>query len=1214
MALGSGYQYLMDSVAVGDGDRQRPRSLADYYAETGTPPGIFLGAGLAALDGGRGVKIGSEVCEQHLFNLLGMCADPITGEPLGRPPIHAHLSLAKRMAERIGALGPSAGTADRAEQRAQIEAEERAKVGTFRSPVAGFDLTFSPSKSISTAWALADADTKAAIYACHRRAIEVVLTYAEREVFHSRSGRNGVVQEDIEGVVATAFTHWDSRAGDPQLHDHVVVANRARSVSDGEWRTLDSRGLFKSVVMLGELHQGILADLLTKELGWGWDGRSRRHSDELRWEVTGVSEALMAEFSQRAAAIEERKEVLIPEFVDSHGRQPTTVEIIKLRQRATLETRPVKEHRPLAVMASGWRQRAETYVGNDLDSWAAGLSERNDLPLLRAGDLADEILTDAASVTIHKVSERRATFSRANVLAEVHRQFQGVRFASPDDRIAVAERTADLATGQSLLISAPELHFTPERLLRTDGTSRFRAKGHEIYTTAVLLEAEARLIDAGRQLDGPAVAMGTVATITAAMLPRRNHYLSIDQAVAVEQIATSGRCLDVLVGPAGTGKSTTMAGLRAVWEAENGAGSVLGLAPSAAAAEVLAEQLGIDTENTAKWLHEHRQEAERLAKIAEQRAALRSPATARRRTALHAQMVKAEDQVATWRLHAGQLVIVDEASLAGTFALDELMASAGQAGAKVLLVGDHAQLTAIDAGGMFAALVRDRGGQAAELTDVRRFENPWEKIASVELRGGSADAIDAYESHERVIGGRRDEMLDTLFGAWKHDIAEGKTSLMIAVDLGTVHELNSRAQADRIAAGSVTGDGVAVAGGAKARVGDEVVTRQNNRRVTTGKRWVRNGDQWTVTASHNDGSMTLHRVGGTGEVLLPAVYVRDHVELAYAATAHRAQGRTVDTAHAMVSPTSTREVLYVSATRGKEANCLYVDTHYDPDPQTSHGEVVEPMTARQVLVAVLHNEGAEVAAHDMIRRQHQEAEGMERLSAEYMTLATEAQAERWDALLGRSGLTNGDLEQVRSSDARGPLFAGLRDAEARGLDVEAAVPQLVAGKSLGDAADIASVLHSRIDRWTKAAGGRRRHSEVLIAGLVPRAQGVTDPDMVQALAERDQAMEARALSLAEEAIAAHHSWVRPLGIPPNDSVRRERWTREVATIAAYRDRWNIEGQRPLGTVPNQKNLEETAQYQQALTAVQRATAIAAPADNVLIEPGIEIGLEPEISL
>ena len=456
-------------------------------------------------------------------------------------------------------------------------------------------------------------------------------------------------------------------------------------------------------------------------------------------------------------------------------------------------------------MTEGWCERAEHYVGRDLDSWVAGLSDRNDLPLLRAGDLADEILADAASVTIRKVSERRATFSRANVLAEVHRQFHGVRFASPDDRIAVAERTADLATGQSLLISAPELHFTPERLRRADGTSRFRAKGHEIYTTAVLLEAEARLLEAGRETDGPSVATGTVAAVTSAALPGQNHPLSIDQALAVEQIATSGRRLDVLVGPAGTGKSTAMAGLRAAWEAEHGADSVLGLAPSAAAAEVLAEQLGIDTENTAKWLHEHRQAAERLAKIADLRAALRSPATSRRRSALHAQLVRAEEEVARWKLRAGQLVIVDEASLVGTFALDELVTAARDARAKVVLVGDPAQLSAIDAGGMFAALVRDRGGLAAELTDVRRFVNPWEKTASVELRAGSPDAIDAYASHGRVVGGSRDEMLDALYGAWKQDTEEGKTSLMIAGDLGTVGELNARAQADRMAAGSVSG-------------------------------------------------------------------------------------------------------------------------------------------------------------------------------------------------------------------------------------------------------------------------------------------------------------------------------------------------------------------------------------------------------------------------
>jgi conjugative relaxase-like TrwC/TraI family protein len=764
MSLGSGFKYLMDSIAVGDGAGERSNGLNRYYAESGTPPGVFLGAGLAGLDNGNGVEKGSPVTEEHLFHMLGMCADPVTGEPLARQPNKSHPSQAKRVAKRVEAIPASASDAERSEQRAKIEAEERSRAHQLRTPVAGFDLTFSPSKSVSTVWAAADQGTKTVIYECHRRAIDYVLAYAEREVFHARSGTNGVVQERVEGVVAASFTHWDSRAGDPQLHDHVVVMNRARSISDGKWRTLDSRGLFKSTVALSEIHQGVLSDILTEALGWGWDGRERRHSDAPKWEVTGVSDALMAEFSHRSAAIEECKDRLVAQFVAARGREPTSTEVLGLRRQATLQTRPDKEHRSLSEMTEGWRERATSFVGDDQTSWVASLRDRNDLPLLRCSDLADEILADAAGVAVSKVAERRATFSRANVLAEVHRQLHGVRFASPDDRIEVAERTADVAVARSLLISAPQLHHTPGRFRRADGTSQFRARGHEVYTTRALLDAEARLFGAGRRLTGPTVTVGTVAAVTEANLPGKGYILSTDQAVAVEQIATSGRSLDVLVGPAGTGKSTTMAGLRAAWEAEHGPGSVMGLAPSAAAAEVLAGELGIDTENTAKWLTEHRQQAARLARIAALRFELTSlPASSLGLSVVRERLLNCEAEVARWQLRAGHLVIVDEASLAGTFALDELVAAAGEAGAKVLLVGDHGQLTAVEAGGMFRSLVHDRADMAPELSDVRRFRNDWEKAASVELRVGSGDAIDAYQAHDRITDGDRDQMLDALY-------------------------------------------------------------------------------------------------------------------------------------------------------------------------------------------------------------------------------------------------------------------------------------------------------------------------------------------------------------------------------------------------------------------------------------------------------------------
>ena len=218
--------------------------------------------------------------------MLGACSDPVSGEPVGSRP-----------------RAPAGG-----------------------APVAGFDLTFSISKSISVMWALGDDETRNVIEKCHRQAIEFVISYAEREVFCSRSGTNGIVSEDITGVIAASFTHFTSRADDCQLHDHLVVWNRARSVSDGKWRTLDSRAIFKATTTLSELHQGVLSDLLTAELGVGWEARGRRHSTKPRYEITGVPESLMAEFSQRSEQIAARGDELNSSFVDAHGRRPTVVE------------------------------------------------------------------------------------------------------------------------------------------------------------------------------------------------------------------------------------------------------------------------------------------------------------------------------------------------------------------------------------------------------------------------------------------------------------------------------------------------------------------------------------------------------------------------------------------------------------------------------------------------------------------------------------------------------------------------------------------------------------------------------------------------------------------------------------------------------------------------------------------------------------------------
>ncbi|HUZ39962.1 MAG TPA: MobF family relaxase [Acidimicrobiales bacterium] len=1145
LSIGAGYKYLLKSIAAGDGPEGADRSdLVRYYSETGTPPGVFLGAGLPGLDDGRGVAIGQSVSAQNLQRMLQDCADPITGEVLGRAP------------------GAKA--------------------------VGGFDLTFSPAKSVSVTWALADKETREIIYRCHQTAIAEVLSYAEREVFHTRSGQQGCVEEDIVGVIAASFTHFDSRDGDPQLHDHVVVLNRAQATSDGVWRTLDSRQLFASTVMLSEMHQGVLSDLLTGELGWDWEAHTRRSSTAPKWEVAGVSTRLMDEFSQRTTAIISAKDRLIAQFEDDHGRPPTDVEVLKLRQTATLATRRAKKGLSLGDLTEQWAARATPYLDDEPLSWVHELGGR-DMPAFRSIDFEDEILLDVANAALNVVSTKRPTFSRANVQAEVFRQLQGVRFRKPAERILATTRATDLAVTQALLITTPSLHHTPRFLLRSDGSSKFEGSCHRLYTSTTLLNAEARLLDAAEHLDAAVVASATVDSVVKRRLPGRTFTLSIDQAHCVEQITTSGRSLDLLVGPAGTGKSTAMAGLRAAWEAEHGAGSVIGLAPSAAAAEVLGEDMGIDTDNLAKWLYEHRQRGQRVRELRELRETTRRGGLARRPSPrLRESIRQSEEALSRWTLRADQLVVVDEASLASTFALDELMSAALDARAKVVLVGDGAQLSSVEAGGMFRTLVRERGEDAPTLADVRRFRAKWEKEASLGVRLGTHAALGTYAAHGRVKDGTRDDMLDALYDAWKIDTDRGLHSLMLASDTATVNELNARARSARVSSGVVAEEGIDVAGAMTAGVNDLVVTRENVRRLTTGTGWVKNGDVWSVAATHEDGSMTLTRVSGHGSVVVPARYVATNVELAYASTAHRAQGRTVDTAHAFASPTTTREVLYVALTRGSDSNYLYVDTHYDPDPATGHDGLNETPSAMDVLSGILRHEGADVSATDTIRRS--QSQSIAALVAEYDTIVARADGERWETVLRESGLSDTELAQVKASPAYAALLGQLRDAESRGFDIHAELPMLVVGRSFDDAEDAASVLHYRLERYMTGVGYPNPPASELVAGLFARLTGFTDPDILLALNDRADAIEQRARELATIAIERGDTWVSDFGDAPDTDELNERWVLEVAAGAAYLDRWGIDNPDTIFDDTTVRH-EQEAQRDRVHSAARRAYAL-----------------------
>ncbi len=1155
MSAGDGYRYLLASVAAGDGGRDPSTPLTRYYAEAGCPPGFWLGSGLPSLGNGR-LRSGDTVSEEQLALLLGSGRDPVTGEPLGHA-YPSYRSREDRIDERIAALDPELSLDDRAQAVDAIEAEEAAR--PIRRAVAGYDYTFSVPKSVSALWAVADAATQTAIVAAHHAAVADIVALMEREMAATRTGANGpdgaVAQVEVEGLIATAYDHYDSRAGDPQLHTHVVISNKVRTVYDGRWRSLDGRPMHAATVALSEHYNGLLADHLTRTLGVGWEARDRGRDRSRAWEIVGVPEPLVDVFSSRSHAIATETDRLIARYRDEHGRRPSATTILKLRAQATLATRPAKTLTSLAELTSQWRQRASVVLGTDATSWANGvLGSGRDGPLLTAEDLPLDMLANVGRLVVETVGEKRSTWRRWNLHAETSRQIAGLRFASTVDREAVVGLILDFAERASLRLTPPELATSPAVFQRSDGSSVFRPKHAVVFSSTGLLDAEDRLLNLADTTTGPTASVADVER-GVERAARQGRRLGVDQAAALQSIVASGRTLDVLVGPAGAGKTTTMHTLRQVWEAAHGPGSVIGLAPSAAAAQVLADDLEVATENTAKWLHDHTTQG--------------------------------------LSLSAGQLVIVDEASMAGTHALDRITGHAAETGAKVLLVGDAAQLAAVDAGGAFGLLVRTRHN-VAELAEVRRFHHDWEAAASLRLRAGDVGVIGIYQTHGRLREGETVDMLDAAYQAWTADLAAGRTAVMIAESVDTVTLLNTRARLDRIVAGHVAAAGqVTLHDGTETSAGDLIVTRRNHRRLTVGRGWVANGDRWTVTATGGDGSLIVRRAGRRHgpTVALPADYVAEHVELAYATTAYRAQGTTVDTAHAIVQPGMTRETCYVALTRGRAGNIAYVATD-QPDAEHHQHPDDTDVTARSVLTGVLRHVGAEPSAHETITAEQQTWAGIAQLAGEYDTLAAAAQHGRWVALIRRCGLDDQQVSAVLASEAFGPLAAELRRAEADNHDVDELLPRVVAARGFADASDIAAVLHHRVANATgnlpPVAG---RHASRLIAGLIPTATGPMPDDLRQALTERAELIDQRAVALAETALVDHAAWTRDLGRPPDDPRRRAGWMQQVRIVAAYRDRYQIDTDSALGPAPVAGTAQQT-DASRACTALRRARHLA----------------------
>ncbi|MER6971187.1 MobF family relaxase [Nocardioides sp. NPDC000445] len=1151
MSAGDGYMYLLRSVVAGDGDRALTTPLTRYYAESGTPPGRWLGSAVGRLGDGR-LTAGDQVTESQLGLLIGQGRDPITGEQLGRAyPVYK--STEERVADRVRELDTDLSVQQHATEMARIEAEETAVSG--RRPVAGFDFTFSVPKSVSVLWGVAGANLQEMIVEAHHTAVAEVIGFLEREIAATRTGvaagDGAVAQVAVHGVSAVAYDHWDSRAGDPQLHTHVVISNKVQTVLDGRWRSLDGRPIHACVTALAAYYDAVLADRLTATFGFGWEQRLRRRNMHPHAEITGVPEALIAEFSSRTRDIDREAERMIEAYVANHGRQPSDALRIRMRAQATVETRPEKQVRSLADLTADWRGRAVVVMGEDPTAWARTLAASGTPASISPDQITPDRIADLAAQVVTAVGRKCSTWRHWNLWAEASRQTALWRFATIEQRERFVAQIVEAAERRSVRLTPPELAPSPPEFQREDGTSVFRPRHAEVYSSQEILAAEDRLLARADDLTAPRVRAAVVDRV--ARRVHEGYRLTTAQAEALEEIATSGRQVDVLVGPAGAGKTTAMYALRRAWETQYGRRSVIGLAPSAAAAAVLAADLNIPCENTAMWLTQH----------------------------AHGYT----------RFDPGQLVIVDEASLADTTTLDRLTALAAEAGAKVLLVGDWAQLQSIDAGGAFSMLAHARP-DVAELTDIHRFTHDWEKSASLDLRSAQPESIATYARHHRLRDGTTEEMLEIAYEAWKRDTEEGRASILVAESTEFVRSLNARARADRILHGTTDAPReTALSDSTYASPGDTVITRRNDRSLrTSGGMWVRNGDLWRVKATRRNGSLLVHAPGHPhATVVLPPEYVAIDVELGYAITAHRAQGVTVETAHVLASSRMTRESLYVAMTRGRDDNTAYVALD---QPDESHAAPIADgeLTANSVLQGVLRHTGTELSAHEAITTEQAAASSIAQLAAEYDTLASAAQRPRWKVLVRRSDLTKEQAEAVIASDAFGSLTATLRRAEATGHEVDKILPDLVRRRRLNDAEDPAAVLQHRLHLATAGHGGGEQH---FIAGLIPEACGSMPGAMRAALDQRRDLIEARAHDLADEATHRGPSWLRGLGRPPTDAVLRARWLREITVVLAYRDRYQIRSDLVLGfgaasAVQKMDAARAEAAYRRAATIAQEA--------------------------
>jgi conjugative relaxase-like TrwC/TraI family protein len=750
---------------------------------------------------------------------------------------------------------------------------------------AGLDLTFSAPKSVSVLFGLGDDHLVAEVRAAHQAAVQQTIEYLEVLCARAARGHHTPGEPyrriDTHGWAAVAFEHRTSRAGDPQLHTHVVIPNLVHGV-DGRWSAWDTTEAYRQASTGGYLYQAVLRGELTRRLGVAW-GPVRRGVAE----IEGVPSGLRRLFSTRRQAIEEH--------LAEHGQEGP-----RAAQVALFATRPAKQHESDTDLRRGWRERTRSagFTPPLVLKQALGAIRNSSVPLVDLRSVASLVL-GAGGVTA-----RSSTFDRRGLLRAVCEAVPAgapVSVASLRELATVVVRDDAVvplvtdASPDSRRYSTADLLATEESALRT---AVDRAEEHVAVVAPDLVEAA--VLDAG---------------------------LSRDQDAAVRRLLTSGAGVEVVVGPAGSGKTAALRAAHAAWQSAGV--DVRGVALAAIAARTLQSGTGIPSQSLTRLIH-----------------AIRRGDPDRGLPS------------------AGGVLVIDEAGMVGTRDLAWLTDVTRQAGVKLVPIGDPAQLPEIEAGGLFAAFTRAL--PCSTLTGNLRQREPWERDALALLRDGDVlAALDAYDK-----AGRLHLLGDTL--AARVSIVEdyldaregGGDVVMLATRRVDVRVLNTLARRALHESGGL-GAGMTVDltshGRVEWRVGDMAVVTANHYPLG-----LINGSRGQVTSVSAGG---VRLTTETGPVEVPRDQLESGVlEYGYALTCHRAQGITVDSSLLYASGTLTRESGYVGMSRGRSANHLYGtldsllpeadgDLDHPPDDPIAATERVE--LTRAAMVARLETRGAQ---------------------------------------------------------------------------------------------------------------------------------------------------------------------------------------------------------------------------------------------------------------